>query len=260
MDNNGNNGNNGNKQPPKKRKKVTKEVLRRRQLVALAVIALLVLIVIVLIAKACTKITAKEPSPSSSVTTTLPPVQTTVPIVPPAEAVEVTTVSKVTVPQEFAVTETTTTPAVSPDPDLSSQVELSKREMYLVPGDIDLSYIESYPDGSDNTNEIWETTDSSVAVVDKDGYVTAIAPGECYIVLKFSNNPAVEVQIKVTVAEGSANYDDSDYSYSDYDYSGDDSQSYNDYGSYDNSYDDESYGYEQQSNSDIVNYENIKAL
>ena len=256
-----NNSKNGNSQPPKKRKKVTKEVLRRRQLTALAVIALLVLIVIVLIAKACVKLTANEPSPSASATTTTTPAVTTVPVTAPAEAIEpLTTATAMPEYSEFAVTETTTVP-VEPDPNLSSQVELSKKEMYLVPGDIDLSYIESYPEGSDNTNEIWETTDNTVAIVDKDGYVTAVASGECYIILRFSNNPAVEVKIKVTVAEGSVDYGDD--SYSDYNYSGDDSQSYDDYSGYDSGYSDYSdySGYEQQSNEERkINSENITAL
>ncbi|MDE6091865.1 MAG: hypothetical protein K2G14_02065, partial [Ruminococcus sp.] len=96
-------------------------------------------------------------------------------------------------------TTTTTVPVTTADPALSAQVQLSKREMTLYPGETDLSYINLYPDGSAENNEMWSTTDPNVATVDEYGYVTAVNAGECFIILKFDNNPAIEVQIKVTV-------------------------------------------------------------
>ncbi|MDE6665800.1 MAG: hypothetical protein K2K14_06390 [Ruminococcus sp.] len=176
MDNSSNNHNS-----EKPRKKVTKKVLRRRQLCALAVIALIVLILVILIANACTdKTTKPRDGKTTSSTTTTTTTTETEPITEPP-------------------TTTTTVPVPTADPALSAQVQLSKREMTLSPGETDLSYINLYPDGSGENNEVWSTTDPNVATVDEYGYVTAVNAGECFIILKFDNNPAIEVQIKVTV-------------------------------------------------------------
>lgn len=178
MDNNNNN---------KPRKKVTKEILRRRQLCALAVIALIVLILIILIANACTD-KSKEPT-DNAVTTT----STT------------TTTEIVTEPITEPVTEPITEPVTTLpqiDLELSAQVQLDKREMTLAVGETDMSYINGYPEGCGEENEIWTTSDPNIATVNEWGSVEAINAGECYIILKFNNRPEIEVQIKVTVTGG----------------------------------------------------------
>lgn len=168
--------NNAEKRPTRKR--VTKKVLRQRQFGALAVISFLVLLFIILIFKGCSGggeggKGSKEPA----TTTTTEVVTTTVPV---------TTVAT-----------TTANP-------LALQVELSKREMFLQNvGDMDISYINSYPDGSAEINEVWSSLDESIAMVDEWGHVTAVGPGETFIILSFNNNPGIEIEIKVHVADGS---------------------------------------------------------
>lgn len=164
----------------KPRKKVTKQVVRRRQLVGLAVIALIILIFIILIANACTD-KSKDPKKenNSSTTTTTTTTTTTEPVTEPPT--------------------TTTIPIPTADPNLSAQVRISTREVVLNVGESEMPMISGYPDGSSETNEIWTSTDTNIATVNEWGNITAVNVGECYVILKLDNNPAVEVQIKVNV-------------------------------------------------------------
>lgn len=160
------------------RKRVTRKMLRQRQFGALAVISFLVLLFIILIFKGCSGGgEGGKNSDETATTTTTDYVTTTVP--------------------ETTVTTTTVHP-------LASQVVLSKREMFLQNiGDSDISYISAYPDGSAEINEVWTSLDESIAKVDEWGHVTAVGPGETFIILSFDNNPGIEVEIKVHVADGS---------------------------------------------------------
>ena len=157
------------------RKRVTKKMLRQRQLGALAVIAFLVLFFVVLGFKACSKSgDEKKGSKPQDTTTTTTFVTTTVPTT--------------------TVTTTTTHP-------LASQVVLSKREMFITVGGSDISYITGYPAGSAEVNEVWKSMDESIAKVDSLGHVTGVAQGETFVILSFDNNPGLEVEIKVHVAD-----------------------------------------------------------
>ncbi|MBQ1464139.1 MAG: Ig-like domain-containing protein [Ruminococcus sp.] len=171
--------------PQRPKKRVSRKVLRRRQMTALGVIALLVLLMVILIAK-CAK---GDPEENESAVTTTTTTTTTVEITP-----AVTT-------QAATEAETTTTAVENA---AAAKVQLSKREMYLDVGETDVSIISSYPSGSSEANEVWKSSDDKIATVNDLGYVTAVAPGECYIILSFDNNPGVEIEIKVSVADGGA--------------------------------------------------------
>ncbi|MDE5582135.1 MAG: Ig-like domain-containing protein [Ruminococcus sp.] len=172
----------------KSNKKVTKEILRRRQLCALAVIALIVLILIILIANACTDKSANPDSKKKTTTATTATTETTT-----TETVTETTTEVPTEP-------ITTLPQINLE--LSAQVQLDKREMSLAVGETDMAYINGYPEGVSEANEVWNTSDPNVATVDNLGRVTAVNAGSCYIILKFNNRPEIEVQIKVDVTSG----------------------------------------------------------
>ncbi|MDE5556613.1 MAG: Ig-like domain-containing protein [Ruminococcus sp.] len=172
----------------KPRKKVTKEVLRRRQLTALAVIAIIVLIFVILIANACTDKsgTGRKKETTSSTTTT-------------------TTTTTTEIFTEPPTTVTTAPPAPIIDPNLSAMVQLSTREITLAVGESDMPYIYGYPEGSSEANEVWTSSDPNIATVNDMGNVTAVNAGECNIILTFDNNPAIEVQIKITVTGSAEN-------------------------------------------------------
>lgn len=160
-----------------RRKRVTKKMLRQRQLGALAVIAFLILLFIILIFKGCSNSGEGGKGSKQNSTTTATAAVTT--------AAPVTTVAT-----------TTANP-------LAAQVILSKREMFIQNvGDQDISYISGYPEGSSEANEVWKSLDESIASVDGYGHVTGVAPGETYVILSFDNNPGIEIEIKVHVAEG----------------------------------------------------------
>lgn len=164
------------------RKRVSRKTLRTRQLTALAVIGLLVLILIVLLAKACSgdKKDSGETKKKQTTSTTQ------------------TTTSSTADPSATSTT-TSTAPISTADPSLSAQVKLDKYTMQLYPGEMDMAWIQGYPEGSYEENEVWNSSDPRIATVDGWGQVTAVSPGECYILLTFDNAPGVEVQIKVTV-------------------------------------------------------------
>lgn len=171
-----------NNAPQRPRKRVTKQVLRRRQFTALAVIGLIVLLFVILIAKGCSKSDpgSKSKSETAAVTTTVP-----------EQTAPAATEAATEAPTE---TVTTANPA-------AAQVQLSKREIFVDIGQTDVSIIQSYPAGSSEANEIWESKDPTIASVDNLGHITGVSAGETYVILKFSNNPGIEIEIKVYVAD-----------------------------------------------------------
>lgn len=169
--------NNYEQMPPRPRKRVTRQMLRRRQMGGVAVIGLVLLIIFVLIAKACSS-DGTQKTKTPAVTTTAPPVTT---MSPPVTTVPVTTINP-----------------------LYEQVKLSTRSLFLYNiGESDVAIINGYPEGCSEENEVWKSADESIAKVNEWGYVTAVAPGETYIILSFDNLPGYELEIKVTVADGS---------------------------------------------------------
>lgn len=170
--------NNNSEQKTAPKKKVSKKVLRQRRLSALAIVALIVLIFFIIIAKSC----SNEPTGDDESSTTNNSITT---------SATTTTISTTT-------TVTTTVTTTNP---LSAKVQLSTRELFINVGERNVSIIQVYPDNSTEANEVWKSMDESIATVDQYGYVTGVSKGETFIVLSFDNNPGVEIEIKVSVAD-----------------------------------------------------------
>lgn len=166
----------------RRRKRVSRKVYRRRQLTALCVIAFLVLILIILIAKGCSKDEKKTGSSNTATTTTT----TTAPIV---------TVPVITTEPE---------PTTLPVPSESGGFKLDKYSIYLEVGGSDMPFVQEYPEGSSEADELWSSENSAIATVDNYGHITAIAPGETYITLKSAADQSKYVQVKVKVADSGA--------------------------------------------------------
>ena len=183
MDSNHNNYNNGpNRQRPRKR--VSKQTLRRRQLGALCVIAFLVLLLIILMAKACSKDSSDkggDTNPTDVTTTT-------------------TSVTTAQFATEATTTTTTTTKAAGAN---DSGFKLDKYSIYIEVGGSGIAYVQQYPDGSTEADEVWTSSDTKIATVDMYGHITGISGGECYVTLSSKKDPSKEVTIKVTVAGAS---------------------------------------------------------
>lgn len=95
------------------------------------------------------------------------------------------------------VTAETTAPA---DPKMVTAIHLDRTEMTIAAGTGELSArVTMLPATAVDLREIWTSSDESVAVVDGEGYVTAIYPGSCTITVQSANNPAVTATIEVTV-------------------------------------------------------------
>lgn len=171
---------NNNSQQPRKR--ITPEVARKRQLTALFVIAFVILILIILIAKGCTK----GGSGSKNKNDTKPK----------------TTTVTTTAPQstEPVITTTAPQPTTVPGPGTSG-FKLDRYSVFLNVGGTEMPRVQEYPDGTVEADERWSSSDESIATVDWQGNITAVAPGECYVTLKSAVNEEQEVNIKVTVAD-----------------------------------------------------------
>jgi len=174
-------------QAPRPRKRVTREMARRRQLTAAGI----VLFILILIISGCAKACHKDDDGNSGKSGKKTPTETTTAV---AEIPSAQTVT------EAATEPPTEAPTETPD---NSNVKLTTREIFLdYVGDVGISIIQVYPNGSTEKNEVWKSSDENIATVDSKGYITAKAPGECYVILSFDNNPNIEIEIKVSVADG----------------------------------------------------------
>ncbi|MBD5160294.1 MAG: hypothetical protein HDT23_08670, partial [Ruminococcus sp.] len=113
---------------------------------------------------------------------------------PPDTTTTTTTTTTVT-----ADTETTTTTSTTAPEGKIAEIKLTKYEMNLKPGEMDISYVTMLPEEVANKDEIWTSSDENVATVDKWGNVIAIGAGTCTVTVASVDNPAVKAEIKVTV-------------------------------------------------------------
>lgn len=135
--------------------------------------------VIFLIAKKNTSLSPKNTSTTVSSNTTA------------VSAVEMTT--------STVITSVETNNAATPK---ASDVKLSKREFFLEAGETDIAIIQRYPDAdTGESDEIWTSMDSSIAVVNASGYITGVSKGQTYIILSFKNHPDIEIELKVSVTD-----------------------------------------------------------
>ena len=82
-----------------------------------------------------------------------------------------------------------------------TDIKLDKYEMELEVGDNDIVYVTMYPETAKDKREIWSSSDESVAIVDNEGYVTAMGEGKCIITVKSTANPDVYEEIVVRVTD-----------------------------------------------------------
>ena len=87
------------------------------------------------------------------------------------------------------------------DPNKITGIELTKKEMNLAVGQGDISIVTMLPKGAKDVSEIWTSSDTKVATVDGEGWVTAVGAGTCTVTVKSKQNPDVKADIKVTVTD-----------------------------------------------------------
>ena len=167
------------------RKKVSRETIRKRQLVALCIIALLVLILILLVAKACAS--TEKPNGGDEVSS--------------AESTSTAVVddtTTTTIDLMLTTTPVTTTEAVT-TPVNNSEFELDKYTIEVAVGEKDMPRVLKHPEGSGEWNEIWTSSDESIAAVDDYGNILGVSEGECVITLIDGGDRSQTVDIKVKV-------------------------------------------------------------
>lgn len=183
---------NRNYQTNRPRKRVTRKMARRRQLIALGVILVVIILGIILICSACSKKNSGggDTTPDKSLTTTA---ATTAPA-------EITTTMPIT----------TTAPVVTADPNNPNTITgltLDKYSVDVKVGAKDMPWVTMTPASSTEKQEKWESSDESIATVDRLGNITGVAPGTCYVTVYSVNNPMIYAEVKVTVtsADGTPN-------------------------------------------------------
>ena len=71
--------------------------------------------------------------------------------------------------------------------------------MILTVGEKGISYVTMLPETAKNKNEIWSSSDVSVATVDKFGNIKAEGLGKCTVSVRSADNPDVSAEIAVSV-------------------------------------------------------------
>lgn len=170
---------------PKKR--VTKKIARQRRMIALITIILILILGIILIVRACASGGDKDKGKKPGETTTT---QTTT-------AVEQQPVITTTVPAT-----TNPLPTADPsDPNSITGLTLDKYSVFVEVGQSDMPLVTMTPASSPNKEEIWVSSDESIAVVDYLGNITGVSGGECTVTVSSKNNPSIYAEVKVTVTD-----------------------------------------------------------
>lgn len=94
-----------------------------------------------------------------------------------------------------------------------TEIRLSKYEINISVGQSDISRVTMLPSTAVNKEELWITSNSSIATVDKYGWIHGVSEGECTITVSSVDNPAVKAEIHVKVVNGSVEPPDADFSY-----------------------------------------------
>ena len=96
-------------------------------------------------------------------------------------------------------TETTTTTTTTSNPDTVQEIKLSHYEVTIFVGGGDMALVTMYPETAPDKSEKWWSSDTSVATVNYEGWITGISAGECTVTVQSVNNPDVTAEIKVKV-------------------------------------------------------------
>ncbi len=87
---------------------------------------------------------------------------------------------------------------------LPQSITLSTTEVTLDIGDTKMPIVTMYPEDAYNKDEVWISSDESVATVDDMGLITAVGLGACTITVKSAVNSSAVAYVSVTVADSDA--------------------------------------------------------
>lgn len=78
-------------------------------------------------------------------------------------------------------------------------ISLDKYEVNIKIGGKDMPMVTMLPENAEDKSEIWESSDTKVATVNKYGNITGVGEGECTVTVTSADNPDVSAKVKVTV-------------------------------------------------------------
>lgn len=113
---------------------------------------------------------------------------------------EAVTMPETVEPDETAGPEETTPPP--PGHVGVTGISLSVYEVSIAAGESQMPWVTMYPANASDKGEIWISSDTSVATVDKYGNITGIAPGKCTVTVTSTDNPNVSAEVSVTIGAG----------------------------------------------------------
>ncbi|MBO4878021.1 MAG: Ig-like domain-containing protein [Ruminococcus sp.] len=79
------------------------------------------------------------------------------------------------------------------------KIELSDYKLDIPVGTGGISYVTMYPTNARNKEELWTSSDTSIATVDEEGWIIGKKPGKCVVTVTSKDNPNVKADIIVTV-------------------------------------------------------------
>lgn len=95
---------------------------------------------------------------------------------------------------------TTATSTVTTDVQVN-EISLSKYEMTIPIGKKDISMVTMLPYDAVNKDEIWISSDETIATVDKYGWIKGVSVGECTVTVYSVSNPEVKAEIAVKIVD-----------------------------------------------------------
>lgn len=118
-----------------------------------------------------------------------------------------TTESEETTDSETTDGDTTGTEETTAPDDGKVHVEsisLDKYEVKVKIGEDDMPWVTMLPENAEDKSEIWKSSDTSVATVNKYGKIVGVGEGECTVTVTSADNPEVKAEVKVTVKGGTS--------------------------------------------------------
>lgn len=101
------------------------------------------------------------------------------------------------------VTETEAVSSAKNDPAADvERISLSTYSVELQAGQSKMPIVTMLPENAADKSEIWTSSDTSVAVVNELGNITAVAEGSCTVTVTSAQNPQVSADVEVTVTAG----------------------------------------------------------
>lgn len=113
-----------------------------------------------------------------------------------------TTATSTTIMTSTSTTTSVTTSATTTTANSTikvNEIKAKENDIKMTIGEYKIAYITMLPENATNKNEIWKSSDESIAVVDSQGGITALKEGVCIITVKSEDNPDVKADINVTV-------------------------------------------------------------